>query len=68
MAVTLTARERSHLPRPSARLSSIVARHGALNAQAVEAVCHEVLCGLRYLHEEKHTIHRDIKVKKGSHG
>ncbi|KAL1515503.1 hypothetical protein AB1Y20_002126 [Prymnesium parvum] len=35
---------------------------GPLPEHEVEAVCHPVLCGLRYLHDEKHTIHRDIKA------
>ena len=32
-----------------------------LSDDEVGAVCHSVLLGLRYLHEEKRTIHRDVK-------
>ena len=43
-------------------MQTVLERLGPLPPDAVGAVMHEVCCGLRYLHAEKHTIHRDIKA------
>ena len=44
-------------------LKEVLRRLGPLAEEAVGAVCHAMLCGLRYLHEEKQTMHRDVKVR-----
>lgn len=35
---------------------------GPLSDEEVGAVTHCMLCGLRYLHDEQKTIHRDVKA------
>lgn len=42
-------------------LQDVVRRTGPLDGATCGAVCHEVLQGLRYLHVQRATIHRDIK-------
>ena len=39
-------------------LKTVLSKAGPLTNAQAEAVCHPVLCGLRYLHHERHTIHR----------
>jgi len=37
---------------------------GSLSEASLAAACADVLQGLRYLHEEMRTVHRDLKVRR----